>query len=255
MKCSNFTYWDLKQKGRVKYLEFNGWDNVRVYYSTRVGGVSPPPYDTLNLHAKRGDSLEDIESNREIFYRTINVDESNVVYTNQNHSAKVNVVNSKGKKIEGDGIITDKKHLFLAVFTADCIALFLYSSRVRVISLLHVGWKGAEKGIIERGVRKICKEYRVEPDGIEALLGPSIGPTCYQVGEGFRKRFGRDYVVEKEGRLYFDMWSMVEDRLKQTGISRSFSPHICTFLRNDLFFSYRKSGDKVGENIGVIGLV
>ena len=249
-----FKFWTLEERNGLKFLSFEGWKGVKVFYSTRIGGVSPPPYDTLNLHFGRGDDMKNVKLNRGRFFEAVSVDERNVVYTKQIHSNIVNIVSELSEGLEGDGIITTKKDLYLGVFTADCLALFLYAPLKKIIAVFHIGRRGAERGIVKKGLESICGKFDIEPGDIETLFGPSIGPCCYEVGEEFLGRFDREYLIERENKIYLDMWKMVRVELKKNGVKKILVPELCSCSQNDLFFSYRRSGERVGENLGIIGM-
>jgi len=254
MTSEDFMFWHLREKNGLKYLVFEGWNGVRVFYSTRIGGISPSPYDTLNLHFGRGDTHNNVKLNRKRFFDAVSIDEKDVVYTEQTHSDIVNIVRGSSKKLKGDGLITVKKGLFLGVFTADCLAVFLYCQSKKVIGVVHSGRRGAEKGIVKKGISELCETFDIKAENIEALFGPSIGPCCYKVGNDFQKRFNKRYLIEREKNLYLDMWRMVRDQLEESGVKKILVPEICSFSRNDFFYSYRKSGERVGENLGIIGV-
>jgi len=254
MPENTFKFWSLKEKNSVRYLSFEKWKGIKVYYSTRIGGVSKPPFDSLNLYLGRGDKTENVKTNRKRLFEALGIKERDVVFTRQIHSDIVNVVKNRKELLVGDAMITKRKGVFLGVFTADCTAVFLHSSEFPVIGVIHAGRKGGEKNITGKVVDKICKTYDLEPDKIEALFGPCIGPTHYEVGRDFENRFSREFLIKKEKRLYLDMWKMLKKQLNDKGIKRVFVPEICSFKRSDLFFSYRKSGAKVGENLGIIGM-
>jgi len=251
----DFKFWRLKEKNCVVYLTFEGWKGVNVFYSTRIGGVSSPPYDTLNLHYGRGDDISNVKLNRKRFFNAVSINERNIVYTKQTHSDIVNIVNDSSEKLKGDGMITDRKSIVLGVFTADCIAVFFHSPINKIISIVHSGRAGAEKGIAKKGVDKMCEAFDIKAESIEALLGPSLGPCCYEVGKEFLKRFKREYLIERKKSIYLDMWKMVREQLEESGVKKILVPEICSCSLDNLFFSYRKSGEKTGENLGIIGMI
>ena len=249
-----FKFWKLKEKDGVKYLSFEDWRGVRVLYSTRIGGVSPPPYETLNLHYGRGDSVNNVQTNRERFFKIVSVNEERVVYTKQIHSNIVNTVKGTSDRLIGDGLLTERKGLFLGVFTADCLALFFYCAHKEIIGLLHAGRKGIERGIAKKGVDKICGAFRLEAKNLEVLFGPSIGPCCYEIGDDLIMSSNRKYITKRGGSAYLDMWKMVKEQLEDSGVEKIHVPEICSCDMNELFFSFRKSGERVGENLGIIGM-
>ena len=250
----NFCFWELHEVDGLAYLDFARWPGVRVLYSTRVGGISYPPFDSLNLHYGRGDKKQHVRENRQKFFHVVEVDEQRIVFTKQTHSETINIIRSCSDAPQGDGMITDQRQLFLGIFTADCLGVFLFAPHVHVIGAIHAGRKGLAAAVIESGVRALCDTYRVKPGCIEAICGPSIGPCCYEIGEELRHTFASTYIKERMNRIYLDLWSIAADQLAGAGVRKTYIPHICTATHSDLFFSYRKSGEKVGENLGLIGM-
>jgi len=255
MDPGKFRYWKLSKKDNVEFLSFENWTGVKVFYSTRVGGVSPYPFDSLNLHYGRGDELNNVRANRKRFFDAVSIKEESVVFTKQVHSNIVNVVTDFSENLTGDGLITNKKGIFLGIFTADCLAVFLNVPSQPLVGILHVGWRGAQKNIVKAGIRKISSLADISPEELEALFGPSIGPLYYEVGEDFLERFDRKYFIVKEEKFYLNMWEIVKDQLQSCGVKKIYVPGICSYSHPEIFYSYRREGKRVGENLGLIGIV
>jgi YfiH family protein len=254
MEKRDFAFWKLRETGSLIYLVFDGWHGVRVLYSTRVGGVSGPPFDTLNLHLGRGDESACVWENRGRFFEKVEIDPRLVIYTTQTHSSTINRIESPADSPQGDGMVTNQEGLYLGIFTADCQGIFLHAPEARVVGAIHAGREGLAGSIIGNGIRVMCEEYHLKPDSIEALLGPSIGPCCYEVGGELSGSFAGRYFEDRQGRIFLDLWRVAEDQLAGAGVQKVYSPHICNMDHPDLFFSYRRSGQRVGENLGLIGL-
>lgn len=251
----SFRFWELRKARELLYLDFSGWPGVRVLYSTRMGGVSPPPFDSLNLHFGRGDTRQCVDENRRRFFRAVGVDERQIVMSKQIHSSMVQEAKSGDRTLRGDGMITDHPGIFLGVFTADCPGIFLFAPHAHAIGVIHAGRRGLAASIVEKGVRVLCDTYQADPGSVEALCGPSIGPCCYEIGEEVRHLFAAKYVAERGGKLYLDLWSIAADQLARAGIKKAYMSRVCSVDHSDLFFSYRRSGEKVGENLGLIGMI
>jgi YfiH family protein len=249
-----FKYWKIERRDGIAFLSFRGWEGVDVFYSTRIGGISPPPFDSLNLHFGRGDGEENVLENRKRLYRVLGIRESSLVFTRQTHSDTIRVVYDTGGIQKGDGLLSNRKGVFLAIFTADCPALFLYAPEEKVIGIVHSGWRGTKKNIAAVAVRSIGEVFGVKSHTLEVLLGPSLGPCCYRVGEEFLDNFDKRYFKRVKSDLYFDIWSTIKDQLREAGVKRVYTPGLCSSCEEDYFFSYRRSGEKVGENLGIIGI-
>ncbi|TET24518.1 MAG: peptidoglycan editing factor PgeF [Candidatus Cloacimonadota bacterium] len=251
---SDFKFWRLKKESGITFLSFDVWNGVRVLYSTRNTGVSPKPFDSLNLYHGRGDGINNVRENKGRFFRAVSITQEDVVFTKQIRSDTITAVTDTRNNPVGDGLVSDTKGVFLGIFTADCVAVFLYSSVKHAVGVFHAGRKGVEKGICGKAIQIMCETYTINAGSIEALFGPSIGPCCYQVGREFEEKFDRQYLIKRGDGLYLDMWKCIHDELKQCSVNKILVPEICSCSRSDLFFSYRKSGAEVGENLGIIGM-
>jgi len=143
-------------------------------------------------------------------------------------------------KKEGDGFFTSDKGVVLEVKTADCFPVFI--SDKNLIMLLHVGWRGAKKGIVEKGI-KIFQERGNIKDA-RVFLGPGIKKCCYEIKEDVAKFF-EEFIEKRDKKIYLDLEKFIIDKFLNAGLKKEniFSfPH-CTSCRNDLFYSHRK-GDR-----------
>lgn len=156
----------------------------------------------------------------------------NVVEVQQIHSKKI--VTDTNANIRADGIITNKKGIYLVVKTADCIPIALYNHKA--IGLIHAGLKGLEKGIIKHAINKMKKHFQADPKDLEIKFGPSIGPCCYKK----------------------DIWQMAENQLIENGVLKENidNPRICTY-ENKNYFSNRRACDlktEDGRFVTILGL-
>jgi YfiH family protein len=249
-----FKYWKIERREGVTFLSFRRWEGVDVFYSTRIGGISSPPFDSLNLHFGRGDKEENVLENRNRLYGVLGIRESSLVFTKQTHSDTIRIVYDTGRMEKGDGLLSNREGVFLAIFTADCPALFFCAPEEKVIGIVHSGWRGTNKNIAAIAVRSIGEVFGVKSHTLEVLLGPSLGPCCYRVGEEFLENFNKRYFKRVHSDLYFDIWSAIKDQLREAGVKKVYIPELCSSCEEDYFFSYRRSGERVGENLGIIGI-
>jgi purine-nucleoside/S-methyl-5'-thioadenosine phosphorylase / adenosine deaminase len=226
------------------------WDAPGPYavaFSTRRGGVSEAPFDTLNLGRLTGDEPERVAENRLRLCAEIDTEPELLSYGRQVHGATVRRAPGRGRP--GDGLWTDAPDEPLLVFTADClpIAIARANGARPAIAALHVGWRGLLAGIVQRGAAALGGR-------LSAAIGPGIGPCCYEVGEDvakpFRERFGAGVV--HDGRL--DLWSAAERALRAAGVSEIHRTDLCTFCNPDLFFSHRRDAGVTGRQ-GMIARV
>ena len=175
---------------------------------------------------------------RENFCKSINIDHKKIVFASQVHGTFVkNVTDADcGKFIEDcDGLITNNKNIYLCIFTADCQPVFMYAKDYSATALIHAGWRGLAKGILENAVVKFRQDFGISPQDIFIYTGPHIKQCCYKVGEELKKSFGINSREE-----YFSLAAETERRAKKLGIKNIFISSHCTCHEDELFFSYRR---------------
>ena len=160
-------------------------DAVTHGFSTRKGGVSPAPWDSLNLDDRRGDDLANVQENFRRLCAALDVDVQRIVLSRQVHRDDVRTVTADdcGKGLwrmqdydSADALITDVPHIPLVVFSADCNVILLHDPVRRAIGAAHAGWRGTALGIAAKAVRAMADTYGCDPSDIRAAVGPAIGP-------------------------------------------------------------------------------
>lgn len=227
------------------------WDApgpYRVAFSTRRGGVSEGPYDSLNLGLLTDDRDDNVEENRRRLCEAVNADPTRLAMNRQVHATKVNraVPGERGR--EGDGLWSDEPGVPMLKLTADCLPIALARDNGRpALALLHAGRMGLLAGIVEAGVAALGT------GALAAAVGPGIGPCCYEVGDDiastYRDRFGEEAV---RGRN-LDLWTVAERVLRDAGVTTVERADVCTAC-NDEYFSHRRDAGVTGRQ-GVIGYV
>lgn len=156
-------------------------------FSTRLGGVSPAPWDSLNLGANRGDAPERVAENFRRFCSAAGADPAALVKNHQVHGDLVrpvtlrDVMSSSAEPgvYEADGLITDEPGLCLTIFSADCIPVLLLDPVRRCAAAVHAGWRGTALGIAARAALRMREDYGCRPEHIRAAIGPGISPCCF----------------------------------------------------------------------------
>ena len=224
------------------------WDEPGyvVAFTTRLGGVSEAPYDSLNLTRGTGDSPERVEENRRIACESLGLPPERLAFNRQVHSPTVHRATPGLRGAPGDGLWTEDADLPLLAMSADClpIAVARTGSGQRALAVLHAGWRGLSEGIVQAGVAALG------PGDKAAVIGPAIGPCCYEVGAEVSDRFDAD--LTRDGKL--DLWSAAERALRAAGVDRVDRLDLCTRDHPELFFSHRRNGRARGVQ-GVIGAV
>ena len=225
-------------------------DGYEVAFTTRLGGVSDGPYESLNLGRKSGDELEHVDENRRIACAAIGADVAKLALNFQMHSALVRRAEAASRGARADGLWTDEPGLPILAMSADCLPLVLARAdgRGRAVAVLHAGWRGLLEGIARSGVEALGG------GDLAAAIGPGIGPCCYEVGEEvaapFRERFGDDVVRDRR----LDLWTSAERALRAAGVERIHRVDRCTACEPETFFSHRRDRGRTGRQ-GVIAYV
>ena len=227
-----------------------------VAFSTRVGGVSEGPYESLNLGILTADDPDRVVENRHRLADSVGIDPDRARMAWQQHGSEVRRASHEGILTPGtrhapcDGFWSDEPGQGMLLLTADCVpvAIARADGDRPALAVLHVGWRGLLEGIVENGVRS------VGAGRLAAAIGPGIGPCCYEVGpdvaEPFGARFGRDVFLD--GRL--DLWRSTELALRKAGVQEVERTDLCTFCHPELFFSHRRDRGTTGRQ-GVIAAV
>ena len=232
------------------------WENApgpyEVVFSTREGGVSEGPFASLNLGRATADEPERVEENRRRLCAEVEADPDALAMNYQHHSADVLRARPGARGERGDGLWTDERGLPLLALTADCLPVALArrpgGRRPPALAVLHAGWRGLLGGIAPAGVAALGG------GPVSAVVGPGIGPCCYEVGEEvaapFRRAFGRGLV--RDGRL--DLWSAAERALRAAGCASVDRVDLCTACAPERFFSHRRDDGITGRQ-GVIACI
>lgn len=251
------------------------WAGAAHGFSTRLGGVSPPPWDSLDLGAARGDAPANVRENFRRFCAAIGSDPAALVKNHQIHSdiirpvTKADVMPDPAAPgvYEADGLITDEPGVCLTIFSGDCIPILLYDPRRRCIAAAHAGWRGTASGIAARAVEAMTAGYGCAPEDILAAIGPGISPCCFEthadVPDGLRAGLGQEAdpfispIPGSDGKFRVDLKGADRRWLELAGVR---TDHIavcpaCTACRLDLFWSHRIQGQARGSMAAMIQLL
>ena len=221
-----------------------------IVFTTRRGGVSEGAFESLNLGRNSGDDIERVDENRRLACEAAGADVEKLALNYQVHSNRVIRAAAGARGEHADGLWTDEPDLPVLAMSADClpIALVRTNGPAPAVAVLHAGWRGLLEGIISSGVAALGAE------NLAAVVGPAIGPCCYEVGEEvaapYRERFGADVV--RDGRL--DLWASAERALRAAGVQRIDRFDRCTACEPETFFSHRRDAGRTGRQ-GVIAYV
>jgi YfiH family protein len=237
-------------------------DQLDAFVSTRHGGVSPSPYDSLNLGLRVGDEDERVVENRRRLCGAFGIELERSVWCRQIHADGVTVVadadagrgSTEEESIvkDADALVTDTPGLPLCVTLADCVPVVIFDPDRRVLGLAHAGWGGTVARIASRTVEIMRDRFGSDPRSIMAAIGPSIGPAGYEVGpdvvercEGVFAGRASDLLSPLgEGKARFDLWSANRIDLEEAGVNatRIEVASMSTEEHLEDFYSYRVEG-------------
>jgi YfiH family protein len=226
------------------------WDEPGyvVAFTTRIGGVSDGVYASLNLTRGTGDDEAKVEENRRLACESLGLPHEQLAFNRQVHSPTVHRAGPGTRGEPGDGLWTDEPRVPLLAMSADCLPIAIVRSESpRAIAVLHAGWRGLSEGVISEGVNALSVD---STQSFAAVVGPAIGPCCYEVGPEVSGLFDEDLTVD--GKL--DLWSAAERALHAAGVARVERVDLCTRDFPELFFSHRRDGLARGVQ-GVIGAI
>ena len=213
---------------------------------TRHGGVSAPPFDTLNTSYAVGDRQEDVAENiRKV--RCV-IQAKDLMYMNQSHGDGILVLRQgalciNGEALDVDALITDIPGVGLMVKQADCQGVIIYDPEKNVVADVHCGWRGNVQNILAGVVSRMNKEFGCRQSGLLAAIGPSLGPCCAEF-IGHKEIFPKAFEGFMTRENHFDLWAVSCRQLTEAGLRPEHIEvaGICTKCRKDLFFSYRAEG-------------
>lgn len=216
--------------------------NVRAVTTTRLGGVSAPPFSSLNLAGHVGDDPAAVAENRARLARAADLP-AEPRWLNQVHGCRVVEAGEVAAGCEADAAATDRAGVVCAVLTADCLPVLLCNAAGTRVAAAHAGWRGLAGGVLEAAVAGF--------GGGEVLawLGPAIGPDAFEVGPEVRAAFvGADPAAAaafrpgRDDRFLADLYALARRRLAAAGVSAVHGGGLCTYHEANRFYSYRRDG-------------
>ena len=261
--------------GAERYGTFSVFPEDQVIHaiSTRFGGVSKAPYDSMNLALHVGDDAADVIENRRRFLGMLGLHFDRLTTPEQvhgDHIVRVGEAEAGRGRLsyvdaipETDALMTDVPGVPLMLCFADCTPILLFDPEHRAAAITHGGWKGTVRSIAAKTVRTMADAFGTRPEDCIAAIGPAIGPCCYEIGdevaEEFRKafpRFADEIIEENNGKIRLDLWNANRLQLEDAGIlpARIDVAGACTSCHARTFFSYRAEGPATGRIAAVMAV-
>jgi|APCry1669189241_1035207.scaffolds.fasta_scaffold33764_2 hypothetical protein len=229
--------------------------SIYALVTTRAGGVSEAPYDSLNLGKHVGDAPDKVSENR---VRVRHLLPNEPIWLEQVHGTRVW---HSGDDYQADAAISAEPEQVIAVLTADCMPVFFCNRAGNLVGVAHAGWRGLCAGVLENTVQALCEKslalgQTLARANILVWLGPAIGPSCFEVGNEVREQFidaarltGAGFPVEtfqaipgKPQKYWANLYHLARSRLKNAGIQAIYGGNFCTFTQSEQFFSHRRDG-------------
>ncbi len=236
-------------------------------FSTRIGGVSPAPYETLNFSRSREQSQENFEENLRRFADAAGFHAKKVVGNNYEHGPVLHHV-KRGDEGRGiftealphcDGLFTCEENIPLMTLHADCVPLFFYDPKIRAVAVCHAGWRGVAGHMVKNAVDALVG-VGSKPSDILAAVGPCISVRNFEVGEDvceiFAQEFGENVIQRRENRLYVDLNKACIADMLLSGLESGniTDAQLCTYEDSYLFYSHRRDRGQTGAMAAVIEL-
>lgn len=216
--------------------------------TTRQGGASAHPWNSLNMGHHVGDTIQAVATNRARLAQAL-PQGSTIQWLEQVHGIEVVEAGADAGYSRADASWSRRPGVACAVMTADCLPVLFTDNRGEVIAAAHAGWRGLLDGVLQATVKAMA----VAPCDILAWLGPAIGPQAFEVGPEVREAFLADsgdtgaegsFVAnpERENHYFADLYQLARQRLVAAGVSQVYGDDYCTFSDPERFYSYRRDG-------------
>ncbi len=232
----------------VRLIRWDAPPPYEVVFSTRLGGVSDGPFESLNLGLLTQDDPANVHENRSRLCAAVGARSDRLAMNRQVHAATVNRAEAGERGKPGDGLWTDERGVPMLKVTADCLPIALARTNGRpALALLHAGRLGLLEGVVEAGIAALGAP-------VAAVVGPSIGPCCYEVGPDIRSAYEQRFGSAVVDGSNLDLWTAAELALRDGGVESVERLDMCTACDAERFFSHRRDGSLTGRQ-GVIGYI
>lgn len=264
----NGFYWREKDGVKVlvcKPLEEKGFVNG---FSTRLGGVSDFPENSLNLSGTDIDLPENITENRRRFLEIFDAN-FQIATAWQVHGDDIKTVETADdiadQTQKADALMSDLEKVLIGIKTADCVPVLIGDPKTGAFAAVHAGWRGTVQSIVVKTVEKMREIYGTNSADLVCAIGAAATCKNYEIGQDVIDAFGENFpnsthlfTLTRENHAFIDLHTANKEQLTSVGVSEKniFIAPFCTMERNDLFFSYRlekKTFGKTGRLLSVIG--
>lgn len=236
---------------------FHSFPELIAAESTRHGGVSEPPYASLNLGGSTQDDPEHVAENRRRFYASLGIEADQVASSHQVHGSEVWVTDQPGRQQGHDAVITNQPGVFTLVTVADCTPILVYDAGTKAVAAIHAGWRGTVAGIVAKTLQTMQEQYGTQPKDCYGYVGTCIDECSFEVGADVADHFISDFKRWDETRekFFVDLKAANAQQLRDFGMPEhqiGISPY-STVLNNQDYFSHRLEKGLTGRMVAVIG--
>jgi polyphenol oxidase len=259
---------EWKSNGDIRWIEFNIFERLPLKHGifSRQGGVSPSPWQSLNLGGTVGDPKANVVENKRRLLEAIDCDFDSVYDGWQVHSTDyIRVYTPRPADLphqKADILVTDIPGITLMMRFADCVPIMAYDPVKHVAGIAHAGWKGTTLDVAGHLVKALHKEFGSKSEDLITAIGPSICQKHYQVGEEVIEEvqaiLGSDsssVLAIMDGKVHLDLWKMNEILLERAGVMKIELAKLCTVCHNEDWFSHRDEKGRTGRFGAVIQIL
>jgi hypothetical protein len=237
---------------------FSGIPGLTGLQTTRAGGVSCPPFDSLNLGAHTADDDLLVQENLKRLSRHLHITPGNIVFTEQVHGTRVCRVTRTGNVSGYDALITDTPGIHLGIVTADCYPVLIHDRRNRASAAIHAGWQGTAGHIADKTMEAMSMAFGTRPEECVAWVGTGISARHYETSSDVAGHFDDRHLTPspvQKGKFLLDLSRANHDQLLAAGIpsSQVECSAYCSWRDQKLFFSYRRDQGVTGRMLSLIG--
>ena len=227
-------------------------------FFTRLDGLSKKQFRSLNCSSSNDDDKKNVNENRLIAIKNLNLNSKKLILIKQTHSSKVIRItqNNLDKSIKADGVITSLNDVVLGILTADCAPIIIYDDKNKFICNLHSGWKGSLNNISKKAI-KLFDKYQIKRKNLSAIVGPCLGVKNYEVDKNFEKRFikkdvrySKFFQYKNKQKSYFNLRALINFQLSELGLKQIYNINRDTYSNDNLFFSHRRATHKGQKTTG-----
>lgn len=237
---------------------FGQFPNLVAAESTRHGGVSPAPFESLNLGKNTDDDPANVAENRRRFCAALGCSPAQMAWSKQVHADRVRLVTEPGGAEGYDALVTNRPGIVLAVSVADCAPILIFDAKNNATGAAHAGWPGTAARIVEKTLQRMASEFGTNGADCYAYIGTCIDECSFEVGEEVAVQFDAAFKRFDAGRGKFlvDLKKANKAQLRTFGVPENrieISPY-STVLNNADYFSHRKEKGATGRMLAVIGI-